>query len=92
MKRHVHIWEIDADGRGANYYEANEMAPDGGVIDHDIDETLSLNDVVALFPGVRLTIHMADGWYARHAEADPERDPEVAAMRMTRTTDTQRDQ
>lgn len=61
IMRHVHIWEIDSDGRGPNYYEANEMGPENEVIDHDIDEWLDLNEVISLFPNAKITVHYADG-------------------------------
>jgi len=62
--RHVHIWEIDSDGRGPNYYEANEMGLDNEVIDHDVPETFDLDDVLAMFPDVPTTIHYSnkEGW------------------------------
>lgn len=58
MNRHVHLWEIDADGRGANYYEANEC-DNRGVTWHEVDPCADLASVIAMFPDCTLTIHRA---------------------------------
>lgn len=63
--RHIHIWEIDSDGRGPNYFEANEMGPNNEVIDHDIDEWIGLDEIIdhvsARFPDAKVTLHRS-GW------------------------------
>ena len=59
VNRHVHLWEIDSDGRGPNYYEANECDSSSGVTWHDVDPYASLANVIAMFPRCTLTIHRA---------------------------------
>lgn len=57
IDREIHIWEIDADRRGPNYYEVNEIGANSEVIDYYVEPTLTLDEVLALFPKATFVIH-----------------------------------